>query len=383
MNSLDIRLAVPYSYPSSIIRDLTVIVRSVLDLVKPEGILLVGGFGRGEGSILKVRGEEPEPLNDYDVLVLMKDTEPADALKALGHRLAKELGIDFVDVGVKFVDELRYLPCTIENYDMKYGSTILYGDPTLKERIPNFRVDDIPVSEATRLLFNRIAGVLGGFDEFSFLASEVGSPGSFYMRNQLVKAFIGMADAHLLLNGYYHHLYRTRKERLLQDVELQSFFDRDELELVLVSYDMKLSPQPVTDFEFLKRSLRRLAPLFQRILQITLLRELNMAQGPLRELLERYAMQSLRLSPLRKRIFPFVPSFLPFPFALTKQAVYSCLAVTLFSAPFCDGGSFRFGDYAWLRRWSEFKEFIRNGVNKENWGAQNRLAVALWEQHCH
>jgi hypothetical protein len=67
-----------------------------------DAIVVAGGFGRGEGSII-VERDIIRPLNDYDILVISRSAE-ATQLGALGKQLADELGIDFVDIGVLHTD---------------------------------------------------------------------------------------------------------------------------------------------------------------------------------------------------------------------------------------------------------------------------------------
>jgi hypothetical protein len=53
----------------------------------------------------------------------------------------------------------RGIKPTIQNYDFKYGSKVIYGSDYL-HKIPDFKPEDIPFWEGLRLMFNRMAEYL-------------------------------------------------------------------------------------------------------------------------------------------------------------------------------------------------------------------------------
>ena len=91
---------------------------------------------------------------------------------------------------------------TIANYDLKYGSKVIYGKNYL-EKIPSFKPEDIPIWEGIRLLLNRMAEALEHFsidnpsDETVFWCDKI---------------ILACQDALLLTIGRYTPSYRERNK---------------------------------------------------------------------------------------------------------------------------------------------------------------------------
>ncbi|MBI2313363.1 MAG: alkaline phosphatase family protein [Betaproteobacteria bacterium] len=182
----------------------------VLDPLR-EAIVLTGGFGRGEGSIA-LEGGQATPLNDYDVMLISRSKIDRGALKQLGQRLARELKIDFVDLGIVDPGSLGNLTLSQFVFDLKYGSRVLEGDPTILDRIPRFSARGLPPTEATRLLFNRMAGMLYALPEYALPGSPDSAAGRL-LAFQLAKMWIAVGDAHLISWGGYDASYLVRRDR--------------------------------------------------------------------------------------------------------------------------------------------------------------------------
>ena len=167
-------------------------------------IYLIGGFGRGEGTV-KFIGNRWRAVNDYDLVVIASDcTKHKSYLKRLSIELAELFQVDFVDLGCIQRDALPKLLPTMQNYDFKYGSMLLAGQDLLHE-IPNFQCGYLPPYEMVRLLCNRSAGLLT-----AILPEHAGSLS--YLTNQLVKACIAIGDLTVYLLKGYHHSYQVRSE---------------------------------------------------------------------------------------------------------------------------------------------------------------------------
>lgn len=190
------------------------IVAAILARCGPvEAILLIGSFGRGEGGVHKTADGRWLPVNDFDLLVV-DPRDQREALDGLGDRLARELGIDFVDIG--WTDALRPArSVSLLAYDTRYGTTVLHGDPGLVDRLPPIASCEIARDEPITLLLNRAAGLLSAlrWDETDG-GTALTAPDSRYLTNQVVKAAIAVGDAHLVRWGAYDVSYRRRAERL-------------------------------------------------------------------------------------------------------------------------------------------------------------------------
>jgi hypothetical protein len=184
----------------------------------PKTIILSGSFGRGEGTVLKETGKI-KILSDCEIILIpywyvfnrnkINDFESKfyerNSLKVdiWGASLSFYLSIPFMNKKMK---------STINNYDLKYGSKVIYGKNYL-ERVPNFKPDAIPLWEGIRLLFNRMAEAL---EHFSF---ENPSESMVFWTDKIVLA---CQDALLLSLGKYHHSYRKRNE-MFQNLFLERF----------------------------------------------------------------------------------------------------------------------------------------------------------------
>lgn len=201
--------------------DLDYITGRVADLLGDNlhSILLCGGFGRGEGSVV-VQDSSIHIVNDYDFTIVLNSKNRFHyfklykkihtPLEELAEELAKELDIKQVDLSPK---PLSYFSgkqqLKIENYEVKTGHVLLLGkkNPTLM--MPDWKARDIPLFEGTWLFRNRGAGLL--LAALYFINS-----GKIPKKNQenfvveCTKAKLAMGDSVLLLNLGYHHLYNER-----------------------------------------------------------------------------------------------------------------------------------------------------------------------------
>ncbi|MFZ5800912.1 MAG: hypothetical protein ACOY3D_06020, partial [Candidatus Omnitrophota bacterium] len=166
-------------------------------------LLVMGAFGRGEGSVIS-RGGKLLPLNDYDLCLVTKRNLLVARYFAerIVKELKKSLPVYSIDVFVLKECELASLPPLIINYEIKYGSALLWGRDVISE-IPDYKASDIPLEDGAKLLFNRCISLLLGFpdranDEFSLYQSA--------------KALCAIAESMLLLCGKYHFTYRQRRD---------------------------------------------------------------------------------------------------------------------------------------------------------------------------
>lgn len=179
-------------------------------------IVLIGGFGRGEGTVDLSDGEV-RVMNDYDLLVVFEEFDRTRAsveseLKEVGEALAEEIGIRFVDLLPRTTAEFENLSPTKMNYDMQHGYHVVYGDEELLFAGDPIRAEEIPDEEVRKLLFNRLVCALECISvrdgEFRPERSE-----SFAFR-QASKACVAAVDSYLLRHDRYVPRYGEKIERL-------------------------------------------------------------------------------------------------------------------------------------------------------------------------
>ena len=202
-----------------------------------DAIVLTGGFGRGEGTVRFEHGHAV-PVNDYDLVLVTGTPVERDVLNALGKRLAKEFDIDYVDLGVVETSSLPTLRLNQFVFDLKYGSMVLEGDPTILEHIPSFSAKDIPAKEAARLFFNRLAGVMNALPNYGDVG-ELDEHARRRLAFQMSKMWIAVGDALLLRWGGYDASYALRRLRFA-DLSASGGVSAAICDAVCVAYDYKL-----------------------------------------------------------------------------------------------------------------------------------------------
>ncbi|MCB9883184.1 MAG: hypothetical protein H6834_15455 [Planctomycetes bacterium] len=179
-------------------------------------LILVGGFGRGEGSVLVSEDGAIRPLNDYDLVLVTRKRASRARIEASRKTLARQLDITWVDIVNYAEGELPKLPFTLFNFDFAKAGTVLAGDPRILEGLPRWDPRFLPITEAEKLLFTRLWCFLG--------ASHLGQRDAtsteeqrFFLFQQLVKALLAYQDAHLILVGAYHPSYAKRTVRFCDE----------------------------------------------------------------------------------------------------------------------------------------------------------------------
>lgn len=206
-----------------------------------EAVILTGGFGRGEGSVA-MQDATVRPLNDYDLLVVSRQAE-AGRLKSLGAILARQVGINGVDIGPISPEALKGLRLSILTYDLKYGSQVIWGDPLILEQIPRYAAADIPLSEGIQLLLNRCAGLLLGLPAHVLSNATLTEQEREFLHIQAIKALMAIGDWYLLNWQAYAASYAIRRRRFAL-LASAAGLPKHLQTLVDYAYALKLSPDP-------------------------------------------------------------------------------------------------------------------------------------------
>lgn len=193
---------------------------------KLEAVVLGGGYGRGEGGVLRTSSGD-QPYNDLEFYVFLK-----------GNRLLNEraFGRQFVQVGeclspkaglhvefkIESIPHFRNLPVSIFSYDLVAGHKTILGEDTWSAGCDRHNDPSaIPLSEASRLLFNRCTGLLlaqeilnnTGRQQSGGLCELTAAEADFIGRN-LAKAQLSLGDSVLVAFGLYDWSCLERGRRL-------------------------------------------------------------------------------------------------------------------------------------------------------------------------
>ena len=187
---------------------------AIVDAVRRElpnvaAIVLIGGFGRGEGSVL-LEGDRVVPVNDYDIVLATRLPFNRACLTDLANRLALQVGIRHIDLIPIPIDEFDSLPPSQFNHDMKYGGKVLWGEDVLSA-IPDIAPVVISLADARQLLINRAVCLLEGFPNKHRMGIQLPED-RFFSFNQTVKVVLACGEALLIQVGHYTHSYVARRE---------------------------------------------------------------------------------------------------------------------------------------------------------------------------
>ena len=215
-----------------------------LKLPALRAVVLGGGYGRGEGGVL--RTEKGDGLyNDLDFFVFASGAGRAlraridGALRELAGPWAAKLGVA-VDFGpVKNCEALKKVASTLMFQELLRGWKPVWGAPELEKWIPAVGPRELPFSEAARLLLNRGMGLV-----FAGEYLRKGDPDADFIVRNMNKALLGAGDALLIAAGEY----RWRGEERLE--HFGSWAARENLPAEYVSlyekaFRYKLEPLPV------------------------------------------------------------------------------------------------------------------------------------------
>jgi hypothetical protein len=197
-------------------------VRSAIQLLVPparlEGLLLGGGYGRGEGGVLRAPGREDEPYNDLEFYVLTRgsillaESTLRPKLHAAQERLGAAAGIE-IEFKLSSLQRLRRSSISMFSYDLVSGHRWLLGSDALLAACEHHRDGSrIPMSEAARLLMNRCSGLLFSAERLARRGFDL-ADADFVGRN-LAKAQLGLGDVFLTAHGQYDWSCLERHQRL-------------------------------------------------------------------------------------------------------------------------------------------------------------------------
>lgn len=199
-------------------RDMGVIREAVLEAVGADSLralVLGGGYGRGEGGVYVVEGEE-KVYNDYDFFVIVPSRSRArrkalmNALADVKAAMEPRCGIH-VDFSPAMPQEsLASLPYEVMFMELKEGHHVVIGPDDILASMPAYDKTHPPLEECARLFMNRGVGLLLArqkLDMTDFLDEE---DHEFVVRN-IRKAQLAMGDALLFVHGCYSPSYLERR----------------------------------------------------------------------------------------------------------------------------------------------------------------------------
>ena len=192
------------------------VVRQAVSPSEYRALVLIGGYGRGEGGVLSTpQGERLH--NNMDLLLILRGRHA----RLKEHTMARlRAGMDDVEkafeIGVDFTTQseshLRRAPCLVMWYDMRCGHKTLAGDPDMVPGMSHFRRAAILPSDVRNLLVNRAALLL--LNDFILDCHDGSELQRRAMVKHVAKAIVGYGDAVLFFSGLYHWSYLEKRRRM-------------------------------------------------------------------------------------------------------------------------------------------------------------------------
>ena len=199
-----------------------------------ESLILAGGFGRGEGSVLVV-DSYIQPINDYDIYIIAKDNSQKIDLEELRNLILKKIHIRQVDIEIIEKNKLKKLKSSMANYDLKYASHIFYGNTKILELIPSISADKLSLREGRNPLLLYLISIIQSYPGNH--QSRITENDKFWIYQQISKSILGWSSALLILNGKYHSSY-VERAKIFQE----TFSNNLWCELVHKATQFKISP---------------------------------------------------------------------------------------------------------------------------------------------
>ncbi|QBG48750.1 hypothetical protein EGM51_15580 [Verrucomicrobia bacterium S94] len=179
-----------------------------------EAGILLGGYGRGEGTpFIKADGSQ-EPFNDYDIIVIVDRVN--SVIKAHFQQLETQL-TEAVGLRVDLFPYARHKLPTCEfsllNYEMKHNHMVIWGNENILDAMPVYRTQAIPLSEGTRLLMNR-GKLLLDIKRRLATARPFSEEERIRFIKFIAKVLLAFGDCALLAAGLYDISYEMKKTRI-------------------------------------------------------------------------------------------------------------------------------------------------------------------------
>jgi len=186
---------------------------SRLRLTEVDSVILVGGFGRGEGSIIFLPNGRIAPVGDYDIYIITDSNIDTDRMRkdmikiiSLPAVFRNDPNMFGVDIEVISRRNLIRLSPDISTYELKMASKLLYGKD-YRDLIP-FSKDDIAVSSGFITLSIRammLSKVLEKIRKGNLSYEE-----RIWCVYQCCKVFTEICTALSLVEGFYEPSYEKR-----------------------------------------------------------------------------------------------------------------------------------------------------------------------------
>lgn len=206
----------------------------IIDEIKPLNplaIIIYGSYGRNEGAWI-LDQNNLLPYNDFDIVIVDDTTDNSNYNRNLTESLKKKLNVEWIDLQVLNKKKLKSLSKrTIFNYDLKYGSKVIYGDERILELIPINQKSKINVKDLEVLFNTRLWTFYGS----KLTLKKLDAKKSRFFKYQMSKAVLASIESYLIRNNYYNCSYKLKVKKFIE-------MSNENHKLALWALEEKLNP---------------------------------------------------------------------------------------------------------------------------------------------
>ncbi len=199
------------------VRQVAMLVQTIIPSKDYVSLLVLGGYGRGEGGVEVKNGIE-RPHNNIDFMLItrnlrkLQNNSTEKRLSSTVIALADKLGID-VDFSMVSAQKLKREQPLVIWHDMYHGHKVIIGDTGFFKSLTRHQFAfDICSRNIRNLLVNR--GMLLLINELILKKDTVSETDKRTVIKHVMKAIIGYGDALLYFLGQYSWSYAAKQWRM-------------------------------------------------------------------------------------------------------------------------------------------------------------------------
>jgi hypothetical protein len=187
--------------------------------------MVIGGYGKGEGGVESLNGQE-KPHNNLDLLLVSKGRKCKETIKRSLDQLIKPISERYqieIDTSVVKENQLRLADPLLIWYEMSHAHKLIIGDPDFASSLNLDQVKKIPSSDIYALMVNR--GTLLIINEWLLKQNApLNESQKKVIIKHTMKAIIGLGDAYLFFTKRYHWSYREKQFLMQKAMDLPEEF---------------------------------------------------------------------------------------------------------------------------------------------------------------
>ncbi len=217
---------------TSAAKDVGMVVTNAVAPQEMRCLIMLGGYGRGEGGVETQPDGNEVPHNNLDFLLICNNL-PESRLAELKERIDTGLQplIELYGLGMDLstinTAKLEGSECLVMWYDMRYGHKTILGDAGYVPGLHQFNLDRVVPADARNLLTNR--GTLFIINDAILERGGLSEDDRRTIVKHVVKGVIGYGDALLFfLNDYdWSYLEKQKRMQARKDVDpgFQTLYD--------------------------------------------------------------------------------------------------------------------------------------------------------------